>query len=218
MAAKPQEGSGKKQVAKAGESTNGNVLRLDESKRYTYADYLTWNDGQQRELINGHVRLMPAPLNAHVNMCAKIGDTMQWYIDKGRGQGHVYKAPFAVRLPAGSGEKDNSKIYNVLQPAVCMVCDLSKIDESGCLGAPDMVVEMQSPSNIRYNLGEKYDLYEAAGVKEYWLVSPKMNVVTVFLLQDKGKFDQGIIYESGSKIPIRTLDGLGMNLNEIFDS
>ena len=211
MAAKSHEEPDEKQIANVGESTNGNVLRLDESKRYTYADYLTWNDDKRRELINGVVRLMPLPPPAHADISKKISDIIR----KGQGACKVFHAPFDLRLPV-DGETDNAKICNVVQPDVCVVCDSSKLDEGGCIGAPDLVVEVQSPSSIRYNLSEKYDLYEAAGVKEYWVVSPKMNVITVFVLQDKGKFDRGTVYESGSKIQTKTLEGLEVSLDEIF--
>ena len=193
----------------------GAGLHLSEIQRYSYADYLTWMDDKRRELINGFVRLMSAPLRTHADISTKLVGIILWHIEKHEGKCKVYHAPFDVRLPV-DGETEDSKIYNVVQPDVCVICDLSKLDERGCIGAPDLVVEVQSPSSISYDLREKYDLYEAAGVKEYWVASPKMNVVTVFLLQDKGKFDRGKVYESGSKIQSKTLEGLEISLDAIF--
>ena len=113
-------------------------LTLDSTKRYTYADYLTWADDVRRELIEGFIKLFPAPRRVH----AKISRNIVWYLEtvvrKNKGTCEVYDAPFDVRLPK-NGDTANDKIYNVVQPDICIVCDPSKLDERGCCGAPDMI-------------------------------------------------------------------------------
>lgn len=191
-------------------------ITLDLKKRYTYADYLTWLDGKTRELLDGFIHLMsPAPTSTHADIAINIIVTLGSYIDKKKGKCKVYTAPFDVRLPK-NGEKADNKIYTVVQPDICVICDESKIDERGCLGAPDMVVEILSLSTQRYDWVKKFNLYEAAGVKEYWIVSPKEKGVNVFILQENGKYDDGTVYEGEVDIPVKTLPGLNLSITKIF--
>ena len=192
------------------------TLNLDESIRYTYADYLTWLDDKRRELINGFIHLMSAPLRRHARVTSQLNNRMDTFIRKNKGKCHVYHAPFDIRLPL-QGSLDDDKIYDVVQPDICVVCDRAKLDEKGCIGAPDLIVEVLSPSTLKYDWNYKFNLYEAAGVREYWIVDPKAKVVNVFLLQPNGKYDLGTEYESGQKAPVHILDGLEIELNELFE-
>jgi len=192
------------------------TLNLDESKRYTYADYLTWLDDKRRELINGFIHLMSGPMRRHAHALTKLSSRIDTYIEKKKGKCLVYNAPFDVRLPL-HGSKDDNKIYDVVQPDICVICDLEKLDDKGCLGAPDLVVEVLSPSTLKYDWNYKFNLYEAAGVREYWIVDPKAKQANVFLLQSDGKYDLGTVYESGQKVPVHILKGLEINLNELFE-
>jgi Uma2 family endonuclease len=190
-------------------------LQLDLKKRYTYADYLLWADDKLRELLNGFIRLMsPAPTSTHQGLVIDIAGELRNIIKKHKGKCKVFPAPFDVRLPK-NGEKDDNNIYTVVQPDVCVICDVSKIDERGCLGAPDLIVEIQSPSSAKYDLNIKYQIYEESGVREYWVVFPYQNSITKFLLQADGKFDDGLVYEDG-KIPVTVFDGIEIELKEIF--
>ncbi|MDR1369248.1 MAG: Uma2 family endonuclease, partial [Dysgonamonadaceae bacterium] len=117
------------------------TLDLDESKPYTYADYLTWLDDKRRELIGGFIRLMSGPLRIHAHVSMKLSFFISKFIEKRKGKCHIYHAPFDVRLPI-HGSKDDDKIIDVVQPDICVICDLSKLDERGCIGAPDLVVEV----------------------------------------------------------------------------
>ncbi|MDR0507797.1 MAG: Uma2 family endonuclease [Dysgonamonadaceae bacterium] len=192
-------------------------LSLDLNKRYTYADYLTWTDDKFRELLNGFVRLMsPAPTLKHAVVLRRLGTPLVNYIDSKGGDCQVFYAPFDVRLPRKPDEKDDKQIYTVVQPDICVVCDNSKLDERGCLGAPDMVVEILSLLSQRYDLNEKFNLYEAVGVKEYWVVSPKEKGINVFILQEDGKYDRGTVYEGNVNVPVLTLKGLNINTEELF--
>ena len=196
----------------------GRVLDLDESKRYTYADYLTWLDDKRRELMNGFIRLMSAPKCVHAVLLRRIGTPMINHIEENNGKCQVFYAPFDVRIPKSKNETDDKQIYNVVQPDICVVCNPEQLDEKGCLGAPDMIVEILSASTRKYDLTEKFNLYEASGVKEYWVVAPKEDV-TVYILQDNGKYDNGTVYgeyEQDVEIPVRTLSGLSINLKKLF--
>ncbi|MDR1610144.1 MAG: Uma2 family endonuclease, partial [Candidatus Symbiothrix sp.] len=156
---------------------------LSGSKRYTYADYLTWMDDRRRELINGMIYdLFSAPTRFHAKVSTILQSTFYWFVKKRKGKCEVYHAPFDVRLPKNGKTADN-EIYTVVQPDICVVCDPEKLDDRGCIGATDLIVEVQSPSTAKRDLNEKFFLYEESGVKEYWVVYPMEKAITVFLLQ-----------------------------------
>jgi len=192
-------------------------LALDLNKRYTYADYLTWLDDKARELIHGFIRVMsPAPRRIHADVVYNISWQLGAVLKRKKGKCKVYLAPFDVRLPQ-NGEIDNDKIYTVVQPDICVVCDLSKLDDLGCCGAPDMIAEILSPSTQKRDLNEKFNLYEEHGIKEYWIVAPADKAINVFLLQEDGKYDAGTVYEFGGKVPIHVFDNQLIDLNDIFE-
>ncbi|MDR2041682.1 MAG: Uma2 family endonuclease [Tannerella sp.] len=190
-------------------------LSLDLNKRYTYADYLTWLDGRRRELVNGFIRMMtPAPKVQHQRISGNLFGELRNIIKKQKGNKcEVFHAPFDVRLPR-NGEREDKRIDTVVQPDICIVCDPSKLDERGCLGAPDLVAEIQSFSTAKYDTTLKLELYEAAGVREYWVVYPSEGV-EVFLLQPDGKYDSGTRYETG-KVPVCIFNGLEIDLSDLF--
>ncbi|MDR0738329.1 MAG: Uma2 family endonuclease [Prevotellaceae bacterium] len=189
-------------------------LSLDLTKRYTYADYYTWWDNTRRELVHGLIKLMsPAPTAEHQRVIGNLHGELRHIIKKHRGKCEVFVAPFDVRLPK-NGEQDDKRIDTVVQPDICIVCDPAKIDRRGCLGAPDFIAEVQSPATTRYDLYEKFALYESSGVREYWVVFPSSGV-QVFLLQPDGKYDEGTAYEAG-KIPVHIFNGIEIDLEEII--
>ncbi|MDR0815121.1 MAG: Uma2 family endonuclease [Bacteroidales bacterium] len=191
-------------------------LVLDMNRQYTYADYLTWWDDKRRELINGFIKMMsPAATMSHAVVVGRVFNAAYNHINRNHGSCKVFTAPFDVRLPR-NGEKANNKIYSVVQPDIIVVCDPSKLDEAGCIGAPDMVVEVLSPSTRKYDLHDKFNLYEASGVKEYWTIAPKDKDVTVFLLQDDGKYSEGTLYTGNVKIPVQSLPGLEIDTQDLF--
>ena len=188
-------------------------------QRYSYADYLTWTDDKIREIINGIVYSFSAPFRKHAHACSVFMIKMGAFITKRKGKCKIYTAPFDVRLPI-NGETDDNKIYNVVQTDICVICDPSKLDERGCIGAPDLVVEVISPSTGKRDLNEKFSLYEKAEVGEYWVVFPNDKALTVFLLQPDGKFNEGTTYEiiyGAKKVPVKTLEGLIIDLEELFE-
>jgi Uma2 family endonuclease len=192
-------------------------LQLDMTKRYTYADYLTWFDDKRRELIDGFIKMMsPAPRRVHANVSVNIAGHLLSVLRKNKGKCKVYYAPFDVRFPK-NGETSHDKIYTVVQPDICVICDLSKLDDLGCCGAPDMIVEILSPSTSKRDMNDKFNLYEEHGVKEYWVVHPTDKTVFAFLLQEDGKYDDGVLYENTGKVPVHVFDGYLIDLNDIFD-
>jgi len=194
------------------------TVELDEAERYSYADYLTWADNKRRELFDGISKLMAAPNILHADITANILGNIWPFVKKRKGKCKVFHAPVDVRLPK-NGETADDKIFTVVQPDICVVCDPSKIDIKGIIGAPDLIVEVVSPSNTNLMMRKKFDVYEEAGVKEYWVIYPKSGL-TVFLLQNNGKFDDGttydVIYTPNAKVPVNTIEGLEIDLNELF--
>jgi len=156
-------------------------LTLDLNKRYTYADYMTWLDDVRRELIEGFIKLLPAPADIHSHVSANLTFQFGLCIDSNDCGCHLRVAPYDVRFPVDG--TDDKKIYTVVQPDLCVICDSSKIDKRGCIGAPDLIVEILSPSTALDDFGNKKELYQFIGVEEYWVISDIKNVF-VFLLKD----------------------------------
>ncbi len=194
-------------------------LQLDVTKRYTFADYLTWFDDKCRELINGFIyEMSPAPTSSHQRLSGKLYNTVSNFITGKKGKCEVFYSPFDVRLPNTSTEVANNQIFTVVQPDICVICDPSKIDERGCLGAPDLIVEIISPATAHRDLHEKLHLYELSGVREYWIVFPKDQIVTVHELKATGKYDEGTTYSYQNKVKMRIFDDLEIDLKVIFDA
>ena len=190
-------------------------LLLDLKKRYSYADYLTWADDKVRELIDGFIKTMsPSAKPIHQEISLSLSSELKRLIKKNKGKCKVYQ-DIDVRLPQ-NGERTDEQIYNVVRPDISVVCDTSKIDDNGCLGAPDMVVEIQSFSTAKYDLNEKFNLYEASGVREYWVVYPREAGIEVFLLQPNGKYDKGTRYEIRT-IPVHIFNGYEIDFRDIFE-
>jgi Uma2 family endonuclease len=189
-------------------------LSLDLTKRYTYADYLTWMDDVRRELIDGFIYMMSAPKRVHVEVSKNIYRCFDYWLSQTECGCEVYYAPFSVRLPKSANDKDSNKIYDVVEPDICVVCDSSKLDEDGCIGAPDLVVEVLSKSTKRKDTSKKLDLYEASGVREYWTVDTKTKIVDVFLLQANGFYNESESYEKGQKIPVSIFSGFEVDVKK----
>lgn len=192
------------------------ALNLDFNKRYTYADYLTWADDVRRELFDGFIKLMtPAPSRAHQKISTNL-TSMFWLYLKNKNC-EVYHAPSDVRFPKNKSSKSDKQINTVLQPDIFIVCDLSKLDDRGCLGAPDLIIEIISPKNSKRDLKDKFDIYQEHGVREYWIVGPNDETVNVFVLDENGKFRFKGLYAGDDKIPVNIFGGdLKIDLTEVF--
>ncbi len=192
-----------------------NTIELDLTKRYTYEDYLTWFDDLRRELYDGFIRLMtPGPTEEHQSISGELHLSIGSYLRKKNCK--IYYSPFDVRLPKSKEETSNKQIYTVVQPDICIICDLSKIDKRGCVGAPDMIIEIVS-DNAKRDVEEKFQLYQTHGVREYWIVFPSEKTVSVFLLNETGKYQLVGMYAENSKVPVNIFEGnLVIDLAEIF--
>ncbi|MDZ4794364.1 MAG: Uma2 family endonuclease [Bacteroidota bacterium] len=190
------------------------VEEPDPSASYTYADYLHWQFEEQLELIRGKIfKMSPAPSPLHQKISLVIGSIFYRKLKKTNCQ--AFPAPFDVRLPVRNKKKDN-EINTVVQPDLCIVCDESKIDSKGCIGSPDLIVEILSPGNSAKDVKLKFDVYEKAGVKEYWIVYPVEETVAVFVLSEKANYSGATLYAGNDIIQCRAVPGLTVTLKEIF--
>src|SRR5258706_5430240 len=183
---------------------------------YSYSDYLTWQWTEMAEVIRGKIyKMSPAPSSTHQKVSGNLFGLLWNYLRDKKCQ--VFTAPFDVRLPLSLKQNTDKEIITVVQPDLCVVCDPSKIDERGCLGAPDWIIEILSMHTSAKDLREKFDVYEDAGVKEYWVVHPQDQTILVYLLDENGKY-KGILkpYVSTDLINSITLSGLTINLKEVF--
>ena len=190
------------------------LSQLDPAGHYTYADYLTWRFDEFVELIQGRLmRPMAGPSRLHQMCFGNIfGETRQFL--KGKSC-QVYAAPFDVRLITG-GANGDQQIRTVVQPDICVVCDQAKLDDRGCLGAPDWIVEILSPGNTSRDTRTKFDLYEESGVLEYWIVTPGLKTVAVYALENE-RYQLVAEYFEPGPIPVRTLPGLALEWAEVFE-
>ncbi|MGI4740007.1 MAG: Uma2 family endonuclease [Janthinobacterium lividum] len=190
------------------------ISQLDLSQTYTYADYLSWKFTDLVELVRGRVmRKMSAPTSAH-QQCSSNLQGLVW--NHLRGQPcRVFAAPFDVRLLRSTGNGD-AQVRTVVQPDLCVICDLAKIDRRGCLGAPEWIIEIISPGTATHDTKTKFDLYAENGVGEYWIVLPGEQNVSVYVLQDGEYQPKGDFYEPGL-IPSHTLPELQLEWADVFE-
>ncbi|MEQ6359427.1 Uma2 family endonuclease [Thermoanaerobacter thermohydrosulfuricus] len=181
---------------------------------YTYEDYLNWPEEQRIELINGQIYLLAPPSRIHQKILLNIADQFYNYLkDKNC---EVYVAPFSVRFPVGN-EKSDKEIKTVVEPDIVVICDESKLDDKGCKGAPDLIVEIISPSTGRKDKVEKFNLYEKHGVKEYWIVEPELKIVSVFTLQENNRYGRPEVYTEEDKIKVSIFENLEISLKDVFN-
>jgi Uma2 family endonuclease len=186
---------------------------LDLSAGYSYADYLKWTFEERVELIKGKLfKMSPAPNRLHQELTLEIARELANYL-KGKAC-RVYVAPFDVRLPRKS--KNDTDIITVVQPDVCVVCDPAKLDDKGCLGAPDIVAEILSPGNNKKELLNKYDVYRESGVKEYWIVLPSEKAFWQYVLNEQGEYTDARPLTMGNTVTTPILPGFALDLDELF--
>jgi len=183
-------------------------------RRFTYGDYLTWPEEERWELINGEAYAMsPAPGRRHQDILGKLFYTLYSFFEGNPCK--VFLSPFDVRLPDYPDQADE-EIETVVQPDLLVVCDPKKLDERGCRGAPDLVIEILSSSTAARDLREKLLLYERQGVREYWVVYPTEKIVMVFLRDEKGAFGKPFVYASEEAVSSNIFEGLVVDLKTVF--
>lgn len=183
-----------------------------EKERYTFADVLAWPDDDRAELIDGEPVMMAPPTTAHQLISGEIFRQLGNYLEGKKCR--AIPAPFAVRLFEKDGDNPED-VDTMVEPDISIVCNASKLDKHGCKGAPDMVVEILSPSTQRHDRLVKLGLYQRAGVREYWIVDPDSSTVQVFLQQD-GSLQLHEVYDRQGVAKVNVLDGCFVELAKVF--
>jgi len=192
-------------------------LQLDLNKRYSFADYLTWFDDVRRELWNGLIKKMTsAPLSEHQRISFNLSGELYTFKRRNKLKCGFFEAPFDVRFPKKGATADN-EIYTVVQPDIVIVCDKTKLDKRGCLGAPDFIVEIISPTTAERDMVDKYKLYEAEGVREYWIVFPTEQFINAYFLVN-GKYELSGVFTREHKITPKIFgEDFEIDLKNVFE-
>ncbi len=191
------------------------INQLDFSKQYTYADYMQWRMDERVELIKGWLhRMSPAPMRRHQKISYRLETQIGSFMDDETCE--VYHAPFDVRFLNKKKSTADQDIFTVVQPDICVICDKEKLDDRGCIGAPDWIIEIVSKGNTKKELETKFKLYEENGVREYWVVFMNDETVAVFDLVTE-KYQNRKIYSNDEMIPVGILEGLEIDLVKVFE-
>lgn len=179
-------------------------MPLPKKTTYTIDDIYKLPDGQRAELIDGQIYMMPPPSATHQRISGFLHWAVSDYIRKNKGDCEILAAPFAVFL------HDDDKNY--LEPDLSIICDKGKMDEKGCHGAPDWIIEIVSSGSKRMDYYKKLYLYQEAGVREYWIVDPLKKIILVYNLTDA---DAPTIYRFTDKIRVNIYSDLEIDMNEM---
>lgn len=185
---------------------------LDLNKQYTYSDYLLFRFQERVELIKGRIlKISPAPSSTHQKISQNLNYIIYGYFKQQKC--NVFVAPFDVRLPIESAKRNST----VVQPDLCVICDENKLDERGCNGAPELIVEILSPSNSKHDIDTKFNLYQESGVLEYWMVEPAEKMVLVYTLRD-GIYIGLRPFSEGQIITSPLFPDLKIEVGEVFEN
>jgi Uma2 family endonuclease len=190
------------------------INQLDFDKTYSYADYLTWKFQERLEIFKGKLfKMSPAPSTSHQKIAGNLHGIL--WNKFNNNSCNLFAAPFDVRLLDPKKSAENKSVFTVVQPDLCVICDEEKIDERGAFGAPDLVIEILSPGNSKKEMKYKFDLYEEAGVLEYWIVNPADKTILIYILKDQQYIGMHpLIEEDQIKSPL--FPQLDFILEEIF--
>ena len=181
-------------------------------EQYTFADVLTWDEGENIEIISGKAFMMATPSRIHQKISMELSRQLANFLE--RKSCEVYPAPFSVRLFEQDGDSPEN-VDTAVEPDISVVCDRSKLDKHGCKGAPDMIIEILSPSTRRHDRLVKLNLYQRAGVREYWIADPDNKSVQVFTLESGAlKIREDYGREDVAKVNV--LDGCFIELSKVF--
>ncbi len=186
---------------------------VNPNTKYSYADYKTWDDNERWEIINGVVyNMSPAPMRIHQKISGTVFRKIGNFLEGKSCQ--VYDAPFDVRFIDYENQADD-EIEIIVQPDIVIVCDENKLDDYGCKGSPDIIIEIISPSTFKRDKIEKFYLYEKYEIKEYWIVYPFEKNVEIYKLTE-GKYEIPEIYGKDDKIIVKHLDNFVLDLKDVF--
>lgn len=190
------------------------LSQLDLSKRYSYADYLSWQFAERIELLKGHIRQMSAPNTKHQRVSIALENKLYNYFIEHTCE--VFHAPFDVRLyNRKKSLLQEKEVFTVVQPDICIVCDVAKIDTKGCNGAPELIIEILSRSNSITDIKDKYELYAEAGVTEYWIVYPEEEHIQQYILDNEIYKLHNVITRT-EKITPYLFPDLSIDLEKVF--
>ena len=184
------------------------------SPQYTFADCLIWDEKDRIEIIDGEAVMMAPPSSVHQEITGELFRQLANYLQGKKCK--VYAAPFAVRLFEREGDSPEA-VDTMVEPDISVVCDRGKIDKHGCKGAPDLVIEVLSPSTRRHDKFVKFGLYQRAGVREYWIVDPVSRDIQAFLLED-GRYSIKGYGTEKDILKVNVLEGCFMELPLVFPS
>ena len=180
-------------------------MPLPKDQTYTIEDIYALPDGQRAELIDGQLYMTAPPNRRHQKISFALSRTIADFIDKHNGSCEVYPAPFAVFLNA------DDKTY--VEPDISVICDRNKLDDRGCKGAPDWIIEIVSPSSRRMDYSTKNTLYSEAGVREYWIADPEKERVTVYHYEEDVA---PTIFLFTQPIPVGIFEGFQVTVTELL--
>lgn len=183
-----------------------------ENRRYTFADVLAWDESERVEIINGEAFMMAPPSRIHQEISVAIAAQLYNYLEGKRCK--VYSAPFVVRLFEEDGNNPED-VDTMVEPDISVVCDPGKLDDHGCKGAPDLIIEILSRSTRRYDRMTKFELYRQAGVREYWIVDPDSKDVQSFVLEGGRYFVKGY-GTAEDKMKVDVLEDCIIDLSAVF--
>ena len=190
-----------------------NEPAFDFEREYTYSDYLKFQFEEMVELIRGKIhRMSPAPKVVHQVISGELEFIIASHL-KGK-KCKMFHAPIDVVLPIAS--KKRNKATTVVQPDIMVICNTFIIEDKAIFGVPNWIIEILSPGTAPKDRGVKYDVYEEAGVGEYWIVSPEYETVEVFLLEN-GKYSKKYVLDKNEKVNSFTLPELEIDLKEVFN-
>lgn len=183
-----------------------------ENDRYTFADCLSWPEHERIELIEGETVMMAPPTRVHQEISGELFRQLANFLEGKKCK--VYSAPFAVRLYE-KDEDSPADVDTMVEPDISVICDQDKLDKYGCKGAPDLIMEVLSPSTQRHDRLVKLGLYQKAGVREYWIVDPDLKTVQVNLLRD-GRYEPVEVYTAETVAKVNVLEGCFIELSKVF--
>ena len=187
------------------------LSQLDPNATYSYADYLLWKFEERVELLRGHISKMAAPSRKHQEVS---GHLFRLIINElYQTPCKVYSAPFDVRL---TRTKKNREVIDVVQPDLCVVCDVTKLDDKGCSGPPELIIEILSPSNTKKEKQDKFELYRQSGVLEYWVADPQYKTIEVYTLNEKGEYVAHPTNYEGDTVTTKLIPDLVVEVAEVF--
>ena len=182
-------------------------------RRYTFADVLAWDENERIEIISGEAVMIAPPTVRHQRISREICRQLANYLEGKKCE--VFAAPFGVRLFENDGDAPED-VDTFVEPDISVVCNRNRLDKYGCKGAPDMVIEILSPSTLRHDRLVKLGLYQRAGVREYWIADPENRAVQVFLQDGSGSLRIYEEYGPGDVAKVNVLDGCFIELGRVF--